>query len=678
MILRAPSLPGYSNLTFTARLCQYSINNNYLYLCTAYNVTANITLTVLPRVVTVTFNFFFNIPAHETGRMKLILIPSQTIDWLFSRHPPAFPDSGVAGVYATAFNLQQPCDTDIMSPGEGFSACPYVNNGNGISWVNIGMYPSLRLRANIPCYVRTTACANLPQELTAFNLINQTPFTNLCGYNNTVRILDTTNNLEVISPDFFEVVPNSTIYTFWFPNPCYTNSTPTLSTCLFALSRLVLPLAAVTDTVVPVEIFYHLGGPGSDFAAETQLYAHLPVPYHPEFVFLDITSPTINDTAPIHGISIRFLAPVRWYYSLPVTDPLLTPPSFTQMPFSAFPSDVSALYYSYVLPGVYLGGVFLQPNYTCTPLPLSFYYQNSSIVDWRSVFNVTCFPTPVIPPPPFQQIPCFGSNSIVVSDNSMHARYHGDTGFLLLPDTTFAVTFEPPCTHCVIHLTHLTLPLVRLYATVTTITVAVALMQRTSLQGATPVYFNLNPSLNAPYANLVTFHTTYLVNDHGFYTILLPNSFTLPAITDPSLTYALLVRSSQPVVWLDGLQPDFSLMPQQKPLTTRLLALNPTTGIFVLSVEIPGVWLRAWAEPFQQCLPTPSTTPTRTPNGLGAGGNIGFPQVSMIPVPFPSGSVLPSLAALPTGSSIPVSVWRVGVAFSLVACVRAQSRRPPA
>lgn len=660
MILQAPK-PGYfdwSGLYFTVTLCQFNNNNNQLQGCTQSNVTANVTLLDFPTLVGLPVNLTYVVPPNCWGHFKLIITPSKTVDWRLSRPAPALPDTGIVGVYTKQFLMRQPCSHDLQWPQYGPTAC-----WNDQSWQDVGVYPSLRINADIPCYVRTTECAFIEAKEALSNTtadfadINAELFELLCDVNNTFRIVDTTDNLKVVTPAFFQVVPNATIYTLWFDNPCLLNDPYGLSSgCTFNLSRVVLPLSAINDTTVSVEIFYQFGGPGSPIVAEVVRTEVLPVPFDVEFITIDLSNARVNNSQPINGISFRFYSAVRWYYSLPATDPLHQYPSFGAMPFVDFPYDTTRLVYSYILPGIYLGAVF-DYNTTCNSSSLYDHWQYYSAADWRKVHNVTCYPLPVVAPPAYEAQPCLGGNNVVVTDNTLSGRYYKETGFVLLRDTTFALTFSLPCTHCNVHLSQLYLPLQRLNSTYTTITVALAILSKTSYDGLQPEEWVWSPHVNSATQSVVHYATFNLAVDHAFYTIPLPQAFDLAYRSEPSLTWALLIRSSQPVIWRDGLEPQYSLLNNPPPMVARVLAYDAADGIYTRAVDAPAVRLTSWTQPWQQCLPTPSPNAqvSRSPQSTAQSSR--NPQNSRFPVPWPSGSALPSRIPLPHVSDLPVSIF---------------------
>jgi hypothetical protein len=631
LILKA-TVPRF-DASFSADLCQYDNSHRFIINCISAAHTANFTLEEIPTFYRLPLHLSYTIAHGLTGDLKLIITPSVDMQWMLSKVAPAIPATGVSN--ATAVLVQPPCSADLVSVAWASDpVCPYV-----ASWDELGLYPAMSLHGSVPCFV-PEPCVEYIDLLEYCS--RPTDLEGQCYDSDHLDVVDTIKNHTLTNTGALRVIANSTAYSIFFPNPC--NQIPTLDRrqltlaveegpCAWKPSLLTLPLQALANTKLTLTVRYHNGGPGSP--AEFEHVHLLTLAPSTEIAFIDVS--LYHDYLGhaehnVQGITLVFSQEVLWHYGLPlVSFSLHDTPLITVEPAVAYFN--TSLYHGFVLPGVRLTTHLINQT-CCEAQPLRLLLAQVGCLDECILSRPT--PLPVLPP-----IPCFGTGSILVADNTLESRFLFASGTLLLPNQHYAISFNLPCSECNVHLTHLTLPLGLFVDSSLVVNISIVILKN----GASSGVFTYDATLNTGWIGIGASKSLLLTTPRGFYTLLLPDAFTLAALLDPSLSYAMVITVSKKVLWFDGLAlPSFAetLTGYSDPVA-RLL-VEDDYGTFLQSSQIPGVWLRSWAEPWWQCLPAPSTGPY-------------YPSAT------PTHHVVPYVSATP--SRIPVSVVPMRLVTSL-------------
>jgi hypothetical protein len=610
MILKSSTV--HTDASFKAELCQYDNTGTHLVNCVSSANRANFTLMEIPTLVTTDLEIKFIVGSGLRGDLKLIFTPSVDMQWMMSELAPAYPRTGASNV--TSVLVQPPCDGDLVSVAT-FPITPCTVTS---SWEVLRVFPSMNVYGVFPCTVPVPClmAVNLHEQIT-FN----EDLAGACDSETVVDIIDTIKNLTLTNTAALRALPNATAYTLWFENPC-SQAPPfrrmTQEECTWLPTSLVLPLQALSHQDITLTIYYHDGPPGTPAAFSATHVIHLPDPTVIAFETVSLLGDFTGSGTNIQGVTLVFSEELLWHYGLP-----LVSFSFQDFPYitvesATLPINVD-LYHGFVLPGVRLTGELV--NGYCYDVPCFPLLPDRRLQRYDDQCSGTLLvghPLPVHPP-----IPCFGSGSILVADNTLEGRFLFAAGTLMVPEQLYALHFPMPCSQCNVHLTHLTLPLGLFNDDSIEVNISVAI-----LKNGLPSEFVVDPLTISLWSGISSRQSVHLTSPRGFYTLLLPNSFTLAALVDPSLSYALVLKVSKPLLWFDGLA-----LPQYATSKTgysdpiaRLLVENDE-GIFEQSNQIPGSWLRSWAEPWWQCIapsPSPShhvvpyvsATPSRIPVSL--------------------------------------------------------------
>ncbi|RYY34449.1 hypothetical protein EON62_03295, partial [archaeon] len=548
-----------------------------------------------PALYRLPLNITYEVPAGFSYDLKLFLMPSANVLWRLSAAAPATPRAGLSN--ATSFLVRPPC-SDLVQVATSTSC----SSSNGHDWSPLGVFPSMHLTGSIPC-------SRLPPGLdrafvldAALHPYDSTHVTNFCGSEledvSTFRFIDTTVGSNIINLAALNTLPTFT-YTVLFDRPCVD--------CPFTIRNFKIPLARLAAASVQASVL-QVTGTDLENMEFTPIGApvNLALTYGPSF--FDVLAATgfaapFSGAPGITGIAVTFSAPLLWHYGLPVTSISVDDkPVLVLVPALGTDGGVVSIADSvtpsaYYLPGILLAGDIT--NSTCEEVTNGF---SGLTLTNGANHNVS---DPLLPGSNgFTPIPCFGTGSITVVDNTLTGRFLTASGTILTPHTPYLIAFELPCTSCNVHLTHLSLPLQRIDGSSLRLNLSLALLRRHE-----PVPPALLPSMEVIDPALVSLSTSWqLPAPLALYTFVLPESFTAVDRSSESLQYGLILSFSSHVLWRGGLSapdelignPGFGLFEPPPPN-----AVNATH--WPATLERPGVWLRSWAEPFWSCL-APSHT----------------------------------------------------------------------